>query len=301
MDKRKLGNIKQVISAYQMEIKDGPAYGKKMILVNNGPLEVMFNADNALDIAWVKYNGQNISFLSKNGFNSNAGAFRQKFEGGFLYTCGIDNVSGCESDKIVHGSLHHKKAENISVKTDDEKVVVSGEVVNSYLFGDNVLMVRNYEIYSDRIEIHDSLTNQGFVNAEYVLLYHTNFGYPFLDDGIELSFDEKETIPANPKTNSTLHLDKVITSPLDDDTEDLYYQILNKGEVTLNNKKLGIGCKMQFDTKAFPYLVEWRNLVSGDYVLGIEPSTTRFDEYKKNVLSSNKTDNFDITISFENI
>ncbi len=301
MDKRKLGNTKQIISAYQMEIKDGPAYGKKMVLVNNGELEVMFNADNALDIAWVKYRGNNISFLSKNGFNSNAGAFKQKFDGGFLYTCGIDNVSGCESDKIIHGSLHHKKAENVSIKTDDEKVVVSANVVNAYLVGDNVNMTRNYVVYSDKIEIHDSLINQGFMNAEYVLLYHVNFGYPFLDEGIELSFDAKETIPANPKTKNTLRLDKVITPPLDDDSEDLYYQILNKGEVALSNKKLGIGCKMEFDTKTFPYLVEWRNLVSGDYVLGIEPSTTRFDEYKKNVLAPNQTDKFDITISFENI
>ena len=206
MDKRKFGNIKQVISAYQMEMKDSSAYGKKMVLVNNGPLEVMFNADNALDIAWVKYNGQNISFLSKNGFNSNAGAFKQKFEGGFLYTCGIDNVSGCESDKIIHGSFHLKKADEVCVATDDEKVIVSGKVANAYLFGDDVVMQRNYVVYSNKIEIHDSLKNQGFVNAEYVVLYHINFGYPLLDNGMELAFDQKQTFPANEKTKNTLHI-----------------------------------------------------------------------------------------------
>lgn len=299
MEKQKLGNVKQIISAYQMEMKDGSSSGKRFVLVHNGGLEVAFNADNALDIAWVKYYGQNISFLSKVGFNSNAGVFRQKFEGGFLYTCGIDNVSGCESDKIVHGSLHHKKAQNVNVKTEDEKVVVSAEVVNSYLFGDNVLMTRNYIVYSDRIEVHDSLKNEGFTPADYVILYHVNFGYPMLDKGMELTFDEKETIPANEKTKNTLHLAKVITDPVLNDTEDLYYHILNKGAVKLKNDKIGIEVNMSFDTKSFPYLVEWRNLVPGDYVLGIEPSTTRFDEYKKNTLSPNQTDNFDIIFDFK--
>ena len=301
MDKRKLGNVKQIISAYQMEIKDGSGYGKKMVLVNNGELEVMFNADNALDIAWVKYCGQNVSFLSKNGFNSNAGAFKQQFEGGFLYTCGIDNVSGCEKEKLIHGSLHHKKADNVSVKTDDQKVIVSGTIVNSYLVGDNVVMQRNYVVYSDRIEIHDTLENQGFLDAEYVILYHVNFGYPLLDEGTSLTFDATNTIAANPKTQNTLHLAKVITAPLDVDTEDLYYHTLTEGKVTLENDKIGIKCQMQYDVNAFPYLVEWRNLISGDYVLGIEPSTTRFDQYKKNVLKPQATDKFDITVCFEKI
>ncbi len=299
MEKQKLGNVKQIISAYQMQMQNGSGAGKRFVLVTNGALEVAFNADNALDIAWVKYHGQNISFLSKVGFNSNVGAFRQKFEGGFLYTCGIDNVSGCEQDKIIHGSLHHKKAENVSVKTDDEKVEVSATVVNSYLFGENLVMQRNYVVYSDKIEVHDSIKNKGFAPADYVLLYHVNFGYPLLDKGMGLTFDEKQTIPANEKTKNTLHLAKVITDPVLGDSEDLYYHILNKGEVKLKNDKIGIEVDMQFSTKSFPYLVEWRNLVPGDYVLGIEPSTTRFDEYKKNTLAPDKTDNFDITFDFK--
>ena len=162
-------------------------------------------------------------------------------------------------------------------------------------------MKRNCVVYADKIEIHDSLKNDGFSNAEYVILYHVNFGYPFLDKGIELEFSEKQTIPANEKTKNTLHLAKVITDPVDGDTEDLYYHELNKGEITLKNNLLNIKCKMEYDTNVFPYLVEWRNLVPGDYVLGIEPSTTRFDQYKKNVLAPNQTDNLDLTISFEKI
>ncbi len=298
MEKTKLGNVKQLISAYQVRVTDGPATGKKLILVHNGNLEVAFNADNALDVAWVKYYGYNLSFLTKNGLNSNDGVFGQQFDGGFIYTCGIDNVSGCEADKLIHGSFHHKKAENVSIETDDEKVKVSGLVVNSVLFGDNLKVYRNYIVYSDKLEVHDSIVNAGFTTSDYVLLYHVNFGYPLLDKGVKIDFNAKETIPANPKTKNTLHLDKVITDPVDGDTEDLYYQILEKGDVKVINEKIGVGCQMQFDLKAFPYLIEWRNLVPGDYVLGLEPSTTRFDEYKKNPIAPQEKHDFNITFNF---
>ena len=299
MEKRKLGNVKQVISCYEVEIKDGTAFGKKFILVNNGALEVAFNADNALDIAWVKYYGQNISFLSKNGFNSNVGPFREKFEGGFIYTCGLDNVSACEKDKAIHGSLHYRKAENVCYTTDDQKVTLSGTIFNTALFGENIVLRRTYTVTDSQIVVEDKITNEGFVPASYVLLYHVNYGYPFLDEGLELAFDQKETIPANEKTKGTIAECTTITPPQDVGSEDLYYHILHKGEVDLNNNQLGISCKMQFDLEKLPYLVEWRNLFSGDYVLGIEPSTTRFDEYKKVPLAPEQTDVTGITFTFK--
>jgi hypothetical protein len=134
MELKKLGNTKQVVSAYEIEIKDGAAFGKKFVLVSSGALEVAFNADNALDIAWIKYHGQNLSFLSKNGFNSNVGPFREKFEGGFIYTCGLDNVSACEKDKAIHGSLHYRKAENVRYEIDGETVTVYGTIYNTAPF-----------------------------------------------------------------------------------------------------------------------------------------------------------------------
>lgn len=85
---KKLGNIKQIVSAYDVVFLNGAESGKNCILVHTGELEVLFNKDNALDISWVKYKGRNISFLSKNGINSVSGTFAEKFEGGFLYTYG---------------------------------------------------------------------------------------------------------------------------------------------------------------------------------------------------------------------
>ena len=96
MNERKVGNKAQIRFAHEIFIAD-----KRCILVQNGALELLFNKDNALDIVWAKYKGVNLSFLSKNGLNDGARDFVGNFEGGFLYTCGMDNVSSCvETAKI---------------------------------------------------------------------------------------------------------------------------------------------------------------------------------------------------------
>ena len=304
MDKntiKKLGNTKQLISAYDLTINDGPARGKRLILVNNNRLEVCFNADNGLDIAWVKYCGINVSFLSKNGINSNEGVFGERFDGGFLYTCGLDNLSSIEKGAPVHGSLHLRKAQNVSYSVNSDSVIVYGEILTTRLFGKNLLIKREYTVTENGIQINDTLINNGYVDVDYVLLYHTNFGYPFLDAGLKLEIDNALTLPANSTPQEHVKDAKTFIEPKDQGNEDLFYHILKEGKVALTNQKLKIKCTMSYDLKKLPILLEWKNLFSGDYVLGIEPSTTRFDEYVKKVLSPDESENYKLKISFENV
>ncbi len=299
MDIRKTGNKKQLLSAYELYLSDGSAQGKKCILVNNGTLEVMFNASNALDIAWVKFNGVNLSYLSSNGLNSNEGPFKERFDGGFLYTCGLNNVSSCEKGLATHGSMHARKAENVYYTVDDDKITVCGTVVNSALRGPNLIFTRKYQVYSDKIIVSDNVFNDSYVDAEFALIYHTNFGYPFLDTCLQVNFDAEESIPANSYCIDKVADCKKIHEPLDYGNEELYYHVLKNNHVEMTNKKVAIKCTMDFDSQNFPYMVQWKNLYAGNYVLGIEPSTTRFDEYKKIKLSAQENRNLSMTVKFE--
>ena len=298
---KKLGNTKQLVSAYDFTVNDGAARGKRLILVNNNRLEVCFNADNALDIAWVKYCGVNISFLAKNGINTNEGVFGERFDGGFLYTCGLDNLSSIEKGEAIHGSLHLRKAQNVNYVVDEDKIIVSGEILTTKLFGKNLLLKREYTVTDKDIQIRDTVINKGYTNVEYVLLYHINYGYPFLDAGLKLEFDNLESIAANATPKENIPLAKTITDPKDVGLEDLFYHYLKDGKVKLTNENLKIKCEMSYDIEKLPILVQWKNLYSGDYVLGIEPSTTRFDEYKKNELKPDEENSFEVKISFSNL
>lgn len=298
MNERKLGNVKQCFSAYDIQFKGGAENGKNCVLVTAGKLEALFNKDNALDISRVRFCGENISFLSKNGLNSDGGEFAERFEGGFLYTCGTDNVSACVAGKPVHGSLHYKKAENIYHFTEGERVVVGGDVKVTALFGENLLLRRRFEITENVITVNDELINDGYISAKYVLLYHTNFGYPFLDENLKIDMPaiKSEGLTEYAKSRADIRLK--ITAPIDGGDEEVFYNYLSHGEITLDNDLLGVAVKARFDAEIFPVTLLWKSMISGDYALGVEPATTRFDEFTPAVLPSKAAKRYEIKYEF---
>ena len=298
MNEKKLGNIKQIYSAYDIEFKSGAENGKNCILVTAGKTEVLFNKDNALDISRLRFCGENISFLSKNGINTNGGDFSERFEGGFLYTCGTDNISSCVKTRPVHGSLHYKKAESVYHRIENERVIVGGDVRITALFGENLVLRRKYEISESGIKIEDELINEGYSPAKYALLYHTNFGYPFLDENLEISMPATKSEGLTDYAKSRANLRFKITAPIDDGEEEVFYNYLDRGEIFLKNPALGITVITKFDTKDFPVTLLWKSMVSGDYALGIEPSTTRFDDFMPRVLYNKSVRKYVITYTF---
>ena len=222
MNKKDTG--RQVVSAYDIAFESGKEKGKQGVLVTVGAIEVLFNKTNALDITWVKYKGNNVSFLSKNGLNSDMGGFPNKFEGGFLYTCGTDNVSSCVGGKPVHGSLHYSPAENVSVEITDGAVEVSGTVRQTALFGENLAFERHFTVKENEIVVCDTVCNEAYTGVKYVLLYHTNFGYPFLNENlkVEIPFVKSEGLTDFAKSRIDKQLQ--ITEPVDGGDEEVFYR-----------------------------------------------------------------------------
>jgi len=297
---KKLGNPAQLISAYELSFDAGSASGKKVILVHNGVLEVMFSKSNALDILYLKYNGKNISFLSKNGINDNKGDFSNRFEAGFLYTCGMDCISTCVPNKPMHGSLHLTSAENVSVITDDEKVVITGVVKETALFGKNLKLLRKFTVYSDKLEINDSIVNDAFVDSDYVMLYHVNFGYPFLDESLNVKMNLIKSEARTDFAKQGIKDQFKMTAPVDGGEEQCFYNFLKEGKIELINADIDVACEMTYDMSTLPYNVEWKSMVSGDYALGIEPCTTLFYDFNMTPIKAGEKKDFSITFKFNN-
>ncbi|MBP3422965.1 MAG: DUF4432 family protein [Clostridia bacterium] len=294
MDERKLGNTSQIRFAQEVVIAD-----KRCILVQNGELELLFNKDNALDIVWAKYKGVNLSFLSKNGLNDGARDFTGNFEGGFLYTCGMDNISGCVDGKPVHGSLHYKKCDLAYAYEKGGIIYVCGEVRECALFGKNLIMKRCFEVTENSLTISDTLENADYKDTEYVLLYHINYGYPFLDECLKLDIPAKESDPLTEVAKANKQDMFRITAPIDGGDEHVYYHTLSKGRVRLENPEKKIAVEMVYDTTDFPVTLEWKSMISGDYALGIEPALTRFDSFKMKILKAKACKTYKIEITFQ--
>ena len=86
----------QMYTVRRMTVAEGKAKGTDIIEVSTaGGLQVDILPDAGLDIGQVRYKGSNVTFISKNGYDSPAAIdpyeleFLNTFPGGLLYTCGL--------------------------------------------------------------------------------------------------------------------------------------------------------------------------------------------------------------------
>jgi hypothetical protein len=301
LERKKLGHFDQIISAYNVKLEGGRESGKQCILATNHKVQLLISKDNCLDILYLKYGGINISFMSANGINSSGREFDGMFEGGFLYTCGLENIGRLHPEKLTHGSIHGVKADNVIINIEDEKIIISGNIKDTMLFNRIVNIKRTIEIAKDYFTLEDNIINEGYTDADYLLLYHYNFGYPFLDKGLEITADSENCQGLSEKARKNAADAWSITDPEDGFIEDVYYHKLSKGDITLSNNTVGISVNMKYDINALPYLIEWKSMQSGAYALGIEPSVSRFDNLTPVILKSGESKQYRFTFNFSQI
>ncbi len=297
MDK-KIANLQQQVSVFEVVLQSGEGSGKRFLIARNKRLEVWFSIDNAMDIIKISYGGYNASFLSKNGINRGKPTFAQSFEGGFLYTCGLDNVNACREGYPIHGSLHATPCEGWTFACDEEKAVIKATVKDTALFRQNITLTRVYTVTEKSVEWQDEAQNDGYTPTAFCLLYHINWGYPMLDSCTKVTAPVLSTEGVNAFAEADKANCWTMTEPQDGLPERCYYHTLKRGMVEIANEKLGITATLSYDEKALPYLVEWKSMGSGDYALGTEPSTTRFDKFQMTELAAGEKKRLGAKITF---
>lgn len=272
----KIGNVAQLCAAYRFVVSSGRGKGEEMLFLANGALTVLLNLSRAGDVhqAWVY--GKNVSFVSKNGLAPHEPSFLKRFPGGLLYTCGFDALGEQEAHEL-HGSFHLQPAEVVRLECNEEGILVELRVEDASLFGTRLTMLRRYEMKVDepRLVLRDELKNDGFERAPYALLYHCNFGYPFLDEGSEIELNAKESLPRTVWAAKQFEKRLEIEGPEPEAEETCYFHSFESHAVALNSKRLALRLVL---SSSLPFLVEWKCRRSGDYVLGLEPSTSYLDD-----------------------
>ena len=278
--KKQVNHPSQLCEVVRATCTEGERSGLKSVFVSNGVLNVELLENRALDVARVYYKGTNMGFLSKNGVTARKEeGFLRSFPGGMLYTCGLDAIGAIEGHAL-HGNLHNLPASFKEVRVDEEGATVVGEIRDSSLFGQNLLLERRIHIPTGagRIEITDTLRHDGYREEKYCLLYHVNSGYPFLDECTTVEFEEKTVRARTPWAAEKIGEVKRFQSPVDNEEERCYFIDLKKPTVTVKNPELGKSLTISYLQETLPCLVEWKSGASGDYALGIEPCTSFLDE-----------------------
>ena len=171
MDGR-VSNLTQIASLTRYTLSEGEGRGLDVLDCNNGTLRFLINLSRGADVMQLYHKGENVSFVSKNGFTAKTGDFLSRFEGGMLYTCGLDSVGGREGYEL-HGTHHLSVASLIHAEVNEEGIVMEAVMHESALFGKNLVFRRKITsaIGEETLHIEDVLMNEDATDVNYCLLY----------------------------------------------------------------------------------------------------------------------------------
>ena len=297
MDKNSLrsriGSERQLGFIRRSVIDDGKGRGMRLLDVDNGSgLRFSVYPDRGMDIGETEFKGVNLVWLPQTpaapGFYE-AAQFNwlRSWGGGLLTGCGLSNVGGPNTangeEHGLHGRLSHTPAEEVNSRcfwdeNGDYRFELCGKVRHSRVFGENLLLTRHIGCVrgTNAITIEDTVENQGFAPAPFMLLYHMNFGWPLVSEESVLEAAEHKITPQNIHAAEAVATWNRILAPKAGFAEQvLYHEIpadaAGLSALTLKNPKLGIAMKLEYRSAELPYLIQWRQFGCGEYVLGLEP------------------------------
>lgn len=275
----------QAYTLRRVTLSEGKGKGTSVIeICTAGGLQVDILPDSGLDIGQVRYKGNNMTFICKNGYDNPAAfipyemEFLNTFPGGLVHTCGLLNAGNPNRDNgtyhPLHGRYHGLAAEQIAAYVEDDTIIVRGVVRESALFGHCLQLQRviRIPIFGANITVSDELTNLAHQEQEYMLLYHCNFGYPMLSEKAHLEFPEKRKTTARTDFAITgLGKEHTFDAPVPGEEERCFFHEEMERKVSLVNASLATKMTMTW-SETLPILVQWRTMASGDYALGLEPT-----------------------------
>ncbi len=321
LQKGYIGNPAQLVTLRRVTVSEGRAKGTEIIEVKTaGALELEILPDAGLDIGQCRYKGINMSWMSKNGYDSPAAIspyeteFVNTFPGGLLYSCGLRSAGPANRDNgewhPLHGRFHSLQAEHVSATIDGDEVIVSGTIRETALFGHclEVKRVIRIPVFGSKVTVEDTVSNLTPRDEEIMQIYHCNFGYPLLSEKAKLVLPEvRETLPRTEFAKTGLGRECEFDAPIDSEEERVFFQKMEREFwARLENPEIGVNMTISWSGETLPILSEWRSMASGDYVLGLEPTNCyisgRHDERENGtlpVLKAWESVKNQVTIAFE--
>lgn len=300
--KDKVGNVHQLGGIETSVLDNGPARGSRIAWINTGSgLRYKVAIDRSLDITDASYNQYNLSWLSHGGLtNSRPDAnhgmeWLYSFGGGLLTTCGLTHVGGPESDGIevrgLHGRIGNIPATLESVIQPDPvnahmEMSITAVVKESMVFGPQLELRRTIKsiLGKTSIAIYDEVINKGNTPCPHMLLYHCNFGWPLIDEGVDIIYHGKCQSRGTDFDNEIFndkHNFKKCQKPLNhhrgcgEACGFINVQPHTDGfcHIALVNSKLNLALTMKYKKKQLPALTNWQHWGPGEYVCALEPGT----------------------------
>lgn len=288
-----IGNQAQSGGSRHYILTDGWGRNLRCIDINSGNgLQYTVLPDRGLDISLASFKGINLVYITCNGethpafYEPENFGWLHTFAGGLITTCGLTYLGSPVTDEGeqlgLHGRYSTIPAKQVADLSgwigDDYHIKIRGMVEEGYMFGNKLRLEREITTIQgqNRLCITDKVTNFGNKPSPYTILYHMNLGYPLLSEDAELIIDPAQTLPRDGSSASGMNEFKQFIKPQAGFREQVFDHFMkanSDGEAmaTLQNVKLGIALTIKFKIVQLPYLVQWKMMGQGEYVLGLEP------------------------------
>lgn len=255
---------------------------------NSSGLTFTLLPDRGLDVWLAAYNGRPLTWISQNAPHAPdfGTAWTRQFNGGLLVTCGLRHVGPPEQDerngefRDLHGDFSRLPAAHIAVRGGWQDgrytLELSGVVAEALLFGEQLRLTRTLRMAlgEPSLEIVDVVENLYDTPAPLMLLHHFNFGYPLVQEGVQLHVATKQVRPRDMTARAAFGSWEHYQPATPRHLEEVYFHQVFAGEDGRAVAALAsddFGLQIEWDAAHEPYLTQWKNYRRGIYVCGVEP------------------------------
>lgn len=203
---------------------------------------------------------------------------------------GLDIIPNNQGEPVstpltLHGKIANTPAHYVEVGITPGaggKLSVTGIVDESMMFGPRFRLKSTTETVpgSNSLTIIDEVTNLRGLPGELELLYHTNFGTPFLDQNAKLIAPLLDVAPRDARAVEDMATWDTYRGPTTGYVEQCYFFDLAarpSGDtvVLLKSGQGEKGVSLRFNKQQLPCFTQWKNTSSeaDGYVTGLEPAT----------------------------
>lgn len=295
---KKVGDISQIGGIRLMELREGNEKGVDVAEMRSGSgFRAIILLSRGIDIGYAEYKGMPLCWRSavKDAhpafFEPEGLGWLRTFYGGMMNTCGLTYAGApCEDNGKqlgLHGRASHTPATNICTEGewqgDDYILTLKGKIRETAVFGENISLSRTItmKIGESKLLVCDIVENMGYQETEHMILYHVNTGFPVLDEGSEMLSPTISAVPRDEEAEKGKEEYNKFSAPIPGFKEKCYD---HKAKADKNgfvhsaivNRKLnngeGLGLYIKYPIAELPFLIEWKMMGEGTYVVGMEPA-----------------------------
>ncbi len=288
------GDIRQIAGVRLCELSDGPGRGVRVAEFNAGSgFAFTVLLDRGLDIFDASFKDIPLAWQSARGvvhpaFYEPAGTgWMRSFGGGWLNTCGLTNTGLHGHDELGDYEFHGR-ASNLPAQLsgyggrwigDDYELWLDASIHEAAVFGFNLQLTRRFttRLGESHLQIVDVVENRGDREAPLMLLYHCNFGFPLVAAGSRLVLKQKSVQPRDEAAQAGIARHLVMEAPQAGYAEQVFFhEVIPEANgfatAAVVNDELKLAGYVSYRQKELPNLIQWKQMGSGTYVLGLEPA-----------------------------